>query len=174
MSNGLHTDIVVPVQHEVIDWRQYLTPPRFRTFKQHPYISFGWGDKDFFLKSTKAGFPGLGTTLKAVLLPSTSLMHVSFYSNIYTNAENVYPLTISRAQYQALSKFLLASFVTDKNQQFVFIAQGYGSNDFFVEARGHYHLFNTCNNWTNQGLKTMGIRTGIWTPFEQGVLYYLR
>lgn len=174
ISNGLHTDIVVPAKHVVIDWRKHLTQPRFKAFEQHSYISFGWGDAAFFLKSTQTGFPGTGTTLNAMFLPSSSLMHITFYSRMYTNADNVYALTVSEKQYQALAKFILASLVTNQYQQFRFVAQGYGVADFFFKAKGYYHLFNTCNNWTSRGLKAMDIRTGIWTPFEQGVLYYLK
>jgi|GEM_PF-4318891 Protein of unknown function (DUF2459). len=31
-------------------------------------------------------------------------------------------------------------------------------------ARGRYHMFNTCNQWTGRGLHRTGVPTGLWTP----------
>jgi uncharacterized protein (TIGR02117 family) len=174
VSNGIHTDWVLPTQHAVKDWRIHLTNPKLKKHLNASYIGFGWGDKDFFLKSVNANFPGMTATLKATFLPSQSLMHLSFYPNINPSLPNVYPLDISIAQYQALVKYILKSCQLTPQQQLHWVATGYQSYDFFFEAKGTYHLFNTCNNWTNRGLKVMGIRTGIWTPFEQGVLYHLK
>ena len=49
-SNGVHTDIVVPVQVAGIDWRSEL-PPRFfkRSDPGNDHVAFGWGDKGFYL-----------------------------------------------------------------------------------------------------------------------------
>ena len=43
-------------------------------------------------------------------------------------------------------------------------------HDNFYEANGSYHLFRTCNVWTNQVLINAGIKTAIWTPFDSGIL----
>ena len=174
VSNGVHTDFVLPMRHTAKDWRQHFAQSRFGAYYQHQLISFGWGDQAFFLNSTKEGYPALSTTLKAILWPTKSLMHVSFYHSINTEADNVYKLNISLEQYRIIVKFILSSFVTKQGQQFHYVAQGYGTYDFFFEAHRSYHLFFTCNNWTNRGLKAMNIRTGIWTPFEQGLVYHLK
>ncbi|OJJ14882.1 hypothetical protein BKI52_40725 [marine bacterium AO1-C] len=174
VSNGMHTDFVLPLHHLVKDWRQHFNRSRFGAYYQHRFISFGWGDQAFFLNSTKEGFPKLGTTLKAVLWPTKSLMHVSFYRSINTQADNVYKLNISAKQYQALVKFIFDSFVTKQAQKFRYVAKGYGDYDFFFEAHRSYHLFFTCNNWTNRGLGAMNIRSGIWTPLEQGIIYHIK
>jgi len=174
VSNGMHTDFVLPIRHTTKDWRSHLAQSRFEGYYQHQWISFGWGDQAFFLNSTKEGFPALSTTLKAVLWPTKSLMHVSFYRSINTQADNVYRLSVSLEQYQALVKFILSSFIIKQDQTFHYVAQGYGTYDFFFEAHRSYHLFFTCNNWTNRGLKLMNIRTGIWTPLEQGLIHHLK
>lgn len=174
VSNGLHTDIVVPMYHIAIDWQKYFNQPPFVGFDQCRWISFGWGDRDFFLKSTQTDFPDGWTTIKAVLLPSKSLMHVRFYQHLDPRATNVYQLTISSVQYKRLTQFILHSFILSPYKQLQQVAKGYTNHDFFFEAKHYYHLFNTCNNWTNRGLKSMGVRAGIWTPFEQCVLYYLK
>lgn len=174
VSNGIHTDWVLPAQHTVKNWRIHLKQSKLKKHLNASYIGFGWGDKDFFLQSVNVNFPGIIPTLKATFLPSKSLMHLSFYQNIDPKQPNVYPLDISTTQYQILVKYILKSCKLNAHQQLQWVASGYQAHDFFFEAKGAYHLLNTCNNWTNRGLKTMGIRTGIWTPFEQGVLYHLK
>lgn len=173
VTNGVHTDLVLPVKHTIKNWRTHLKNTRQQSHLQAAYIGFGWGDRDFFLKSVNAP-PNIATTLKATFLPSQSLMHLSFYPNIAPHLPHVYPLNISTLQYKALVSYILKSFKMSPQQQFQWVASGYQSYDAFFEAKGRYHLFNTCNNWTNRGLKTLGINTGIWTPFEQGVLYHLK
>lgn len=48
MTNGVHTDLVVPVKHELMDWSQKVlfsqTKGKNTDFN---YIAFGWGDKGF-------------------------------------------------------------------------------------------------------------------------------
>ncbi|WP_299452109.1 TIGR02117 family protein [uncultured Microscilla sp.] len=173
-SNGVHTNIVLPTQHAVKNWQKCLPLTTLKKYAQYPYISFGWGDKDFFLQSTHHNSPRFITILKATFVPSPSLMHLSFYRTINPHLLNTYPLVISSAQYQALVRYILASFALTPEQKFRWVAKGYGNHDLFFRAKGRYHLFNTCNNWTNRGLKKMGINTGVWTPFEQGVLYNLK
>ena len=150
VSSGMHTDFVLPMHHPVKDWRTHLDKKRFQGYYQHRFISFGWGDKAFFLKSTKAGFPGALTTIQATLWPTKSLIHLYFYRSLNTQAEGVYKLSISTTQYKALVNFIVDSFVLTNDQKFDYVANGYRSYDFFFKARRSYHLFFTCNNWTNR------------------------
>ena len=38
-----------------------------------------------------------------------------------------------------------------------------------MRANKKYHVFNTCNNWVNRGLKKTGIRTAVWTAGAFGL-----
>ena len=49
----------------------------------------------------------------------------------------------------------------------------YTNRDAFYQARGHYHVFNTCNTWTGRALRKAGAKMGLWTPFPKMVLFYL-
>lgn len=49
----------------------------------------------------------------------------------------------------------------------------YGANDAFFEARGHYSLFETCNEWTRRGLAAAGVRVPVWAPFDKALFYQL-
>ena len=50
ISNGVHADICLPVDGNKVLWSTYFKAKDFVTLKKTPtYISFGWGDKGFFL-----------------------------------------------------------------------------------------------------------------------------
>jgi len=49
-SNGVHTDIVLPVVNEEMDWSQLF--PYGNTVGKHSgyrYVGIGWGDKGFYV-----------------------------------------------------------------------------------------------------------------------------
>ena len=49
-TNGVHTDLVMPVKNEQIDWSQKI--PFENTLSKatdYQYIRIGWGDKGFYL-----------------------------------------------------------------------------------------------------------------------------
>ena len=50
---------------------------------------------------------------------------------------------------------------------------GYGPQDVFYDAPGHYTASNTCNQWTSDTLAAAGVRTGWWTPFAGGVMKWV-
>ena len=52
--------------------------------------------------------------------------------------------------------------------------RGYWNNDNFYEAHGNYHLFNTCNAWTNEALQTIGVKTGWLALSSNGIMDHLK
>jgi uncharacterized protein (TIGR02117 family) len=77
-------------------------------------------------------------------------------------------------QYLRLTDFIKDSFYSGSGGSPVPIDfPGYGMNDLFYESDLTFHLFRTCNVWTNQGLKKTGIRTAFWSPFDRPMLYQL-
>ena len=50
ISNGVHTDICLPVETTLINWTEFIDTKTFSGIHQNPqFISIGWGDKGFFL-----------------------------------------------------------------------------------------------------------------------------
>ena len=47
------------------------------------------------------------------------------------------------------------------------------SDDRLFEANGSYHMFHTCNAWTNGALKTAGKKAALWAPLVRGVVHQL-
>ena len=66
VSHGWHTGFVIPAPDI-----QGVIPELERQFGNTPYIEFGWGDKGFY----QAKETTLGLTLRAILLPTESVVH---------------------------------------------------------------------------------------------------
>jgi len=174
-SNGVHTDIVVPIHHELINWENTVDPKDFdppdEIFK---YIAFGWGDKGFYLYTPNWDDLKASTAIKATLLPSPTAMHVTYKEEAPIAGERSRELLISSESYQSLINYILSSFKFENEKTQLIDCCRYGNvNDNFYEANGSYHLFRTCNNWTNGALKEARVKTSLWAPFSDCVFFYL-
>lgn len=171
LSNGVHTDIVVPVKNEIKDW---TTDVKFQQTKSKDslakYLAIGWGDRDFYLHTPEWSDLKASVALKAMTGLSTSAMHTSFYKSLSEN-ENCRKIQISNENYQKLVDYISDSFKRDSNHNTVWISgHSYGNRDAFYEAKGSYSLFYTCNTWTNNALKTANLKAALWTPTDTGIL----
>ena len=73
VSNGKHTDVFVPVVADDVDWTQVFPLDDFEVVTDTPAcISFGWGDKGFFLETPSWDEVKTTTTLNALFVPSSS------------------------------------------------------------------------------------------------------
>ena len=110
---------------------------------------------------------------KAVFLPSSTLMHVTHYTR-NTPYERWYQAKIDRGDLHHLLGFVEASFKRTQAGQLLWLeGEGYGKRDFFYEAKGNYTGLYTCNVWANQALKKANVKTGIWSPFDWGIVRHL-
>jgi len=165
-SNGVHTDIIIPI--ESID-KNIL-----KNLQVHPntkFIAFGWGDKGFYLHTPTWGDLTFSTAFNAVFLKSDTAMHITEYAETNNKWKNI---AVCSQQIKYLNKSFINSFQSDKNNSFLKIeGHSYGNNDCFYEANGSYSCLKTCNTWTNNVLKKAEIKTAIWTPFDSGILKHL-
>ena len=176
MTNGVHTDIVVPLKTKQIDWSKKV---KFEdtmgkdTIMQ--YVAFGWGDKEFYLETPTWADLKFKTAFKAIFGLSATAMHTTFYKNI-NEGNDCKKVNLSKEQYSRLIKFIVSSFITDKNGNFenIITNANYGNNDAFYEAKGSYNLFSTCNTWTNDALKACGQKACLWTPYDKGIFYHYK
>src|SRR5882757_5144130 len=54
ISNGIHTDILVPAKNEICDWRlKFIFLDSKHSDTTFKYISFGWGSEEFFIKTRR-------------------------------------------------------------------------------------------------------------------------
>jgi uncharacterized protein (TIGR02117 family) len=84
------------------------------------------------------------------------------------------PIRITHAQYRRLTAYIQARFRLDAGGRPIpLLGRGFGPSDMFYEANGGYSLVLTCNEWTGRALRSAGVRTGLWTPFEQSIMWRL-
>lgn len=175
LSNGIHTDIVVPAKTEYKDWTLTFPKDSFNVKDDlHTFIGFGWGDKGFYLYTPEWSDLTASTALKAVSGLGGTAMHVTYLKERYKESDNCEIFILSKEQYEKLILYIENKFSKKENAIIKIDHRGYGNFDLFFEAKGNYNLFQTCNTWTNNGLKEIGLKTGLWTPFSRGLMRSLR
>jgi uncharacterized protein (TIGR02117 family) len=174
-TNGVHTDIVVPIQNEIKDWRKEI---KFSHTKSQDsimnYLAFGWGDKGFYLDTPEWADLKFSTAFKAATGLSTTAMHTTFYKTMIEN-ESCKKVIISQENYQKLVNYISNSFLRDSKQQVQWLSgHSYSKNDAFYNANGRYSLFKTCNSWANSSLKESNQKAAFWTPYDGGIFCHYK
>jgi uncharacterized protein (TIGR02117 family) len=176
-SNGFHSEIVVPAVDSLsgMNWLACFHNEGFDTlFPGCKFISFSWGDKAFFMESFDKPFLSPGTTLKAIFIPTPALMHVEYLDFIPQENNMSAKLYLSVDRYKKLCNYISASFEFKQDKRsFIYFHPGYGTDDFFYNAKGSYHLFQTCNDWTNDALKYAGLPHTLKAPFAEHIMFYM-
>lgn len=173
LTNGMHTDIVVPVKSEQIDWSLEIkftdTLSKDSTYN---YVGFGWGDKGFYLDTPEWSDLSPRIALRAALGLGTSAIHATFHREMI-ESDDCKRIGISKEQYGRLIQYIQKSFQRDINGNVILIRTTavYSDSDSFYEAKGSYSMIHTCNSWANSGLKNCGQKACLWTPFEFGIFY---
>ena len=176
LTNGVHTDLVLPIKNDVKDWTQTIsfgnTVSKRNDFN---YVAIGWGDKGFYLDTPTWADLKLSTALKAAFWMSSSAMHCTFYKEL-KEGEDCKKIKISRQQYERLVKFVEKKFDYDPKGHVKWINTKavYGANDAFYDAIGSYSFLETCNTWANEGLKVAGQRAALWTPTDFGIFRHYK
>ena len=128
--------------------------PEINDFKSYRLIDFGWGDKEFYQ------IPGFdsGLAFEALFLKTPSAMRVNGInvSNqiLFDYSEIVVAIELEAEQFTTLCRFIGDTF--DRTTEQRIINEQAGGKIKYYEARGDYHLFNTCNTWVATGLKKAG------------------
>ena len=171
-SNEVHADIIVPVSTKEIDWSESFADTSFaESISGETHVAFGWGDKGFFLETETWDDFKISTAANALLLPSESCMHVTFTRpDYYSDASSV---TISSEQYRLLVEHIENSFSSDSQDEYLQIeGYAYSGTDAFFEAKGRYHILNTCNSWVGRGLRAAGVRVPWLSPLPKTPMLY--
>lgn len=174
LTNGVHTDVVMPVRNDVMDWsRDVRFEHTLSGDTSFRYVGMGWGHRGFYLDIPTWDDLTIGIALNAALGLGSTAIHATFYDEVRPG-RHCRRMRVSRDQYARLVRFIRNSFDLDGNGRAVLIETDaqYGRHDAFYEAHGAYHVFRTCNSWTNAALKAAGQRAALWTPFQQGIFHH--
>lgn len=171
LTNGVHTDFVVPAKSDMMDWTQQIRYEHTRSNdSSQAYLAMGWGDKGFYLQTPTWAELKPSVAFKAATGLSTTAIHATYHADMRPG-ESCRKIAVSREQYQKLINYITSSFKMGQNGRFMYIntTANYGNSDAFYEAHGSYNMFQTCNEWVNDGLRATGLRSCVWTPFDTGL-----
>ena len=174
LTNGVHTDIVMPIKSAEMDWSKKI--PFENTLSKstnNKYLSIGWGDKGFYLDTPTWAELKFSTAFKAAFWLGESAMHCTFYKTMM-ESEDCKKIELTQAQYLELIAFVEDKFDYDASGKVMLIKTDaiYGDNDAFYDAKGSYNFLDTCNTWTNRGLKEAGQKAALWTATDFGIFQH--
>jgi uncharacterized protein (TIGR02117 family) len=173
-TNGVHTWLMVPIVSPDMDWRplvpaDHLGDPRYGG----NYVALGYGNREFYLNTPTWADLSVKTAFLALFGRGSSLVHADHDTDPRPQ-DYQRPLTLSHAEYRRLVAFIRASFRYDAQGRTIpLIGRGYGPQDMFYEGVGSYNALRDCNEWTGEALRHAGVRTGLWTPFSQSIMWRL-
>jgi uncharacterized protein (TIGR02117 family) len=169
LSNGVHTDIVLPLDSSPNNFIQNLKPPTNQAYR---YIAIGWGDKGFYLNTPTWADLTFSTAFKALFGLGGSAMHCTWYTEML-EGEKCKAIRLNEIQYQLLCKRIETQFKRMQKEPISIEGYTYGNHDRFFEAKGRYSFFYSCNTWTNSVLKEGQVRTAIWTLYPKPLFHHL-
>ncbi|MCC9166102.1 TIGR02117 family protein [Pontibacter harenae] len=174
-SNGVHTDLVLPIATPHIDWRTKLPLHHFATANNSDsHVAFGWGDRRFYIETPEWKDLTPGVAISAALWPTKTAMHVEYIENPLIPNKYQLPIKLSPEQYQELVRYVLTSFQSENGGFMLIEGAGYTGDDNFYEAHRKFYLLKNCNNWVNQGLKAAGAKAALWAPFPYAIMRHYR
>lgn len=174
-NTGIHTNIIVPTKNDVFDWHNNLSLDKLGTdsANDYKYLSFGWGERDFYLSTPSLADLKFSTTFKALFLTNSSVIYVKGYQFIPSNLE-VKCIKVNKTDYLQLMQFIQATFQVDAKGRKIRIRHGHTNNASFYEAVGSYSILKNCNSWTGEGLRKADINTPVWDGLSSAIMWHLR
>jgi uncharacterized protein (TIGR02117 family) len=171
-SNGVHADLILPARVEGLDWRPLLPKRDFAAVEPGAgWVAFGAGERRVYLDTPRWRDITL-PTVWAGLSGGERVVHAEWVADPAFAAREI---RLRPAEYRRLWQSVRAEFDLDANGRPVRVAHpGYGAADAFYEGRGKASAVNTCNNWAADRLRLAGVRTSLWPPFAQGLVWRYR
>jgi uncharacterized protein (TIGR02117 family) len=171
----IHTNILLPTKNDVFDWHQYLAIEKvgIDAAKDYNYLSFGWGDRDFYMSTPTLADVKLSTTFRALFVPTPSVMYIQGYQKIPQNLE-VKCVQVNKNDYLQLVKYIQAGFEVDKSGRKIRIGNGHTTNAGFYAAMGSYSILRNCNSWAAEALRKADINTPFWDGLSSAIVWHLR
>ena len=168
-DNGVHTDIIMPVRANGLDWERLLKrrnvagPPADAS-----WIAFGVGERAIYLETPRWRDLRLPIAARA-LTRGERIVHVEW---VASPSYAVREVRLRPDEYRRLWAAVRSSF-RDARPQLI-DHKGYGRSDAFYLGHGHANAFNTCNQWTADVLRLAGVKASLWSPFTTGVVWRYR
>ena len=171
-DNGVHADLVMPVNAQGLDWAPLFPARDFRGVDPGMgWIAFGSGEERVYLE-TPTWWDITPRTIWSALTGGRRVMHVEYVPEPYYAARQI---RLRPEEYRRLWTAVRADFQLDRNGRPIRIHHpGYGRSDAFYRAVGRESAFRTCNSWVARWLRLAGVKTSIWPPFVNGLTWRYR
>jgi uncharacterized protein (TIGR02117 family) len=171
-ENGIHADIVMPVKADGLDWAPLIPAQDFAAADPNSrWIAFGSGEQRVYLETPRWRDIRAPTIWSAVT-GGKRVMHVEY---VTSPAYAVREIRLRPEEYRRLWAAIRADFVLDSNGRPKVIPHpGYGPADAFYQATGKASAVTTCNSWAAGRLRLAGVKTSLWPPFVQGLVWRYR
>jgi uncharacterized protein (TIGR02117 family) len=115
----------------------------------------------------------ISTILKALFLPTPSVMYVKGYQIIPSYLE-VKCIKINQKDYWQLINFIQSTFQLDANGRQIRLGDGHTNNAGFYAAKGSYSILRNCNSWTSEGLRKADVNTPFWSGLSSAIMLHLK
>ena len=168
LSNGFHSDIAVPhlegttLQTLLLDEADYPV-----VIDDVRYWAVGWGSKTAFTNLLEFTDLSFGLAAKSLAFDN-AVMHVTPLGEL-SSGPGIFAFELSTTDFESLLSILSEWFINRTPQE-----ETHGYGDRFYEAKGRFSPWMTCNSWTSQRLRQIGIGVGMWTPLPQSLEFGLQ
>lgn len=171
-DNGIHADLIMPVRAEGLDWAPLFPKSDFAAPDPNAgWIAFGSGEQHVYL-NTPTWWDITPRTIWSALTGGKRVMHVEYVPSPYYAVREI---RLRPEEYRRLWAAVRADFALDRSGKPIRIDHpGYGPSDAFYRAVGKESMFKTCNSWVAGRLRLAGVRTSLWPPFVEGLIWRYR
>lgn len=171
-DNGVHADIIMPVEAQGLDWKPFMPGSDFTAPDPDAHwIAFGSGEQRVYL-DTPSWWDIRPRTIWAALAGGRRVMHVEYVPSP-TYAARV--IRLRPEEYRRLWAAIRADFMLNRRGRPQRVDHpGYGPADAFYRATGKANALRTCNAVVANWLRLAGVETSLWPPFVNGLTWRYR
>ena len=171
-DNGIHADIIMPVDAQGLDWAPLIPGSDFAAPEPGArWIAFGSGEQRVYLE-TPTWWDIRPKTIWSALAGGKRVMHVEYVPSPYYASREI---RLRPAEYRRLWAAIRADFALDARGRPLRIDHpGYGPSDAFYRATGKASAVRTCNAVVGRWLRLAGVKVGAWPPFVNGLIWRYR
>jgi uncharacterized protein (TIGR02117 family) len=171
-DNGIHADLILPAAAEGLDWHPLVPKRDFAAPDPDArWVAFGSGEERVYLE-TPRWRDIKPKTVWSALAGGKRVVHVEWVSD---PSYAVREIRLRPEEYRQLWAAVRSDFALDARGRPRHLAHpGYGPADAFYRATGKASAIRTCNSWAADRLRLAGIKTSLWPPFVQGLVWRYR
>jgi uncharacterized protein (TIGR02117 family) len=170
-NNGVHADLIMPVRAAGLDWGAFVPRSDMAGTRGEQWVGFGAGERRVYL-DTPTWADMSPRTLLAATAGGERIVHVEYTADPTYSAREI---RLTPEQSRRLWTAIRAEFRLNRDGKAIRIDHaGYGPRDAFYHGIGRASALSTCNNWTAGRMRLAGIRTSLWSPFVQGLVWRYR